>query len=185
MTLQAREHVPALTGVLSVVALGLVFAAVGGVVPASAVPHHDGLVAAIPHLNAVISLTAIGTITVGVRAIRKRRVDRHRQAMLTSTLLFASFLVLYLYRLTVEGTTVFDGPTLIRQFVYLPMLAIHILFAIVCIPVVFYALLLAGTHSAAELPETNHPRAGRIAAALWVISFALGFFVYLFLYVLF
>jgi putative membrane protein len=185
MALQAREHVPELTGLLSVVALALVFAAVGGVIPADVLPHHDGLVAAIPHLNAVISLTAIGTIIFGVRSIRDGKVDRHRQAMLTSTLLFASFLVLYLYRLTVEGTTVFDGPTMVRQFVYLPMLAIHILFAIVCIPVVFYALLLAGTHSVAELPETNHPRAGRLAATLWVISFALGFVVYLFLYVLF
>lgn len=185
MTLQAREHVPELTGILSVVALALVFSAVGGLIPADVLPHHDGLVAAIPHLNAAISLAAIGTITYGVRSIRQGQVRRHRRAMLTSTLLFASFLVLYLYRLTVEGTTVFDGPTMVRQFVYLPMLAIHILFAIVCIPVVFYALLLAGTHSVSELRETSHARAGRIAATLWVISFALGFAVYLFLYVLF
>lgn len=185
MALQAREHVPELTGVLSVVALGLVFAAVGGAIPADLLPHYDGLVAAIPHLNAAISLTAIGSITYGVRSIRNGDVARHRGAMLASTLLFASFLVLYLYRLTVKGTTVFDGPTLVRQFVYLPMLAIHILFAMVCIPFVFYALLVAATHSVSELPETNHPRAGKIAAMLWIISFALGFLVYLFLYVLF
>jgi len=185
MTLQAREHVPELTGILSVGALGLVFAAVGGALPSDLLPRHDGLVAAIPHLNAVISVTAIGTISLGVRSIRDGQIDRHRRAMLASALLFASFLALYLYRLTVKGTTVFDGPTLIRQFVYLPMLAIHILFAMVCIPFVFYALLVAATHSVSELPETNHPRAGKIAATLWVISFALGFAVYLFLYVLF
>jgi len=185
MSLQASERVPELTGILSVVALALVFGAVGGVIPESALPHHEGLVSAIPHLNAAISLTAIGTILYGVRSIRQGNVSRHRGAMLTSTLLFGSFLVLYLYRLTVEGTTVFDGPTLVRQLVYLPMLAVHILFAIVCIPVVFYALLLAGTHSISELPETSHARAGRVAAGLWVVSFALGFCVYLFLYVLF
>jgi len=185
MTLQAREHVPALTGVLSIVALALVFGAVGGIIPADLLPRHDGLVAIIPHLNAAISLLAIGTILYGIRAIRRRQIARHRAAMLTSTALFGTFLLFYLYRLTVEGTTVFDGPTTIRQFVYLPMLAVHILFAMLCIPFVFYALLLAGTHSLAELPETNHPRAGRIATALWLISFALGVCVYLFLYVLY
>lgn len=185
MALQAREHVPELTGLLSVVALALVFGAVGGAIPEDILPHHDGLVSAIPHLNAAISVTAIGTILYGVRAIRSGNIRRHRAAMSASTLLFGSFLALYLYRLTVEGTTVFDGPTMIRQFVYLPMLAIHILFAIVCIPFVFYALVLAATHSVSELPETNHPRAGRIAAGLWVVSFALGTGVYLFLYVLF
>lgn len=185
MNLQASERVPELTGVLTLVSLALVFGAVLGAVPDGLLPRIDPAVTLIPHVNAVLSLSAIATILYGVRAIRRGEIDRHRKAMLTSTVLFAVFLVLYLYRVSLEGPSAFEGPELVRQFLYLPLLAIHILFAVVCIPFVYYALLLAGTRPASELPRTNHARAGKIAASLWLVSFALGFVVYLFLYVLF
>jgi putative membrane protein len=180
-----REHVPAATALLTLVSLALVFGAVLGYVPETLLPHVDTLVTAVPHLNAVISLAAIGTILAGVRAIRRGDVARHRVAMLTSTVLFATFLALYLYRVSLEGPTEFTGPDAIRQFLYLPVLAIHILLAIVCVPLVYYALLLAGTHSVAELPDTPHPRVGRVAATLWLVSFTLGIVVYVMLYLVF
>lgn len=182
---QVRERVPELTGVLTVVSLALVFGAVGGYLPGSTLPRIDGLVTAIPHLNALISACAIVTIVAGVRAIRRGNVARHRAAMLTATGLFALFLVLYLYRVSLEGPTTFTGPTWLRQFFYLPMLAVHILLAMVCVPLVYYTLLLAVTHSVAELPGTNHPRVGRVAALFWLVSFTLGIAVYLLLHVLF
>lgn len=185
MQLQAREHVPALTGALTIVSLGLVFGAVFGAVPDGLLPHVDGLVGAIPHINAVLSLAAIGAISYGVVSIRRGEIRQHRRAMLASTGLFALFLLLYLYRVSLEGPTTYPGPDLLYQYVYLPMLAIHILLAVLCIPFVYYTLLLAGTHPVSRLPETNHPRAGRIAASLWLISFVLGVLVYLQLYVLF
>ncbi len=180
-----QERVPEVTGVLSVVSLALVFGAVGGYVPDGLLPRVDSLLSAIPHLNAVISLTAIVTILYGVSAIRNGNLSRHKQAMLASTALFAGFLVLYLYRVSLEGPSSFDGPATIRNFIYLPLLGIHILLAVVCIPFVYYALLLAGTHPIEQLPKTAHPWAGKIAASLWIISFALGFIVYLMLYILF
>lgn len=182
---QVRKRVPALTGLLTVVSLALVFGAVGGAIPEGLLPEIAVLIDVIPHLNAVISLTAIGTILSGVRAIRRGEIRRHQVAMVASTILFGTFLVLYLYRVSVEGTTVFAGPDAIKQFVYLPVLAIHILLAIVCIPFVYYALLLASAYPVSELPETPHPRVGKIAASLWLISFALGIVVYLLLYILF
>ena len=185
MQLKAREHVPALTGILTIVSLALVFGAVGGAVPEGLLPRIEGLVGAIPHINAVLSIAAIGTISYGVVSIKRHNIQRHRAAMLASTGLFALFLLLYLYRISLEGPTTYPGPDLLYQYVYLPMLAVHILLAILCIPFVYYALLLASTHPISQLPNTNHPRAGRIAAALWLISFALGVLVYLQLYILF
>lgn len=185
MELTARERVRELTGVLTVVSLALVFAAVRRVIPESLLPRIDPLIEMIPHLNAVISLSAIATILVGVRAIRQGDVTRHRRAMLSSTVLFGTFLVFYLYRVSLEGPTTFTGPDAIKQFVYLPLLAIHILLAIVCIPLVYYALLLAGTRSVAEIRKTAHPKVGRAAAVLWLVSFSLGIGVYLMLHVLF
>ena len=183
-TAVTRERVPVLTGVLSVVSLALVFSAAGGVIPQSAVPTGPSWVLeTIPHLNAIISLTAIAVIGLGWREIRAGNVERHRVAMVGAFVLFALFLVFYLYRLiALGGPASFPGPASVERFVYLPVLAVHILLAVVCIPLLYYVLLLAATHTIGELRRTRHAEIGRIAAALWLLSFALGIVVYLMLY---
>jgi|GEM_PF-81825 len=178
-----RERTGILTALLTIVSLALVFGAVLRVGPATALPAApDSLLSAIPHVNALISATAIGTIVTGIRAVRRGEIRRHQQLMVTTFGLFAAFLVLYLYRVSLVGPTDFAGPAVVETFVYLPILAIHILLAIVCIPLVYYVLLLAYSHSIAELPNTAHPRVGRAAAGLWLISFSLGIVVYAMLY---
>lgn len=180
---RVRDNVTSLTAVLTIVSLALVFAAVGRVIPPGTLPRAPGgVVDAIPHANAVISLLAIGTITAGVRAIRRSNVVRHRRLMVTSFGLFAAFLVLYLYKVAIDGPTTFPGEGAVETFVYFPVLAIHVLLAIVALPAVYYVLLLAYSHPIHELAATPHPRVGRIAAALWLISFVLGEVVYAMLY---
>lgn len=181
----AREHVPALTAVLSVVSLALVFGAALQMLPVGSLPQPSGLLAAIPHLNALISLAAIGTIFAGIRAIRRGNVERHRLLMLASFGLFALFLVFYLYRVAVLGPSEFPGPATVRTFVYLPILVVHIALAVLCIPFVFYALLLAGTRPIADIYETRHRLVGRIAATLWLVSFAMGIVIYALLYLIY
>jgi len=178
----AREHVPALTALLTVISLVLVFGAALQQLPVAALPSPTGLLEAIPHVNAVVSLTAIGTITAGVRAIRRGNVSRHRLLMLTSFGLFALFLALYLYRVAIIGPTEFPGPTAVRTYVYYPVLFVHIALAIICVPFVFYALLIAGTRRVQEIYETRHRTAGRIAAGLWLVSFTMGLVIYSLLY---
>ena len=183
MQFQARDNVPLLTVVLSALALGAVFAAVGGVIPAQTIPRVEGLITWIPELNVVISLTAIGTIVAGWRAIRRNEVITHRNYMVTTTILFAAFLVFYLYRITVEGTTEFGGPAAIEQFVYFPILGVHILLAIICVPLVIYTLLLAVSRPIEEIYTSRHRSVGQLAAVFWLISFSLGVVVYALLYV--
>ena len=178
----AREHVPALTAILSIASLALVFGAALQAIPAAALPRVESLLNAIPHVNAIISLSAIGTILLGVREIRRGNVDRHRALMLASFALFAAFLLLYLYRVTLVGPSDFPGPSAVRTYLYLPFLAIHIALAVICIPFVFYALLSAGTRSVSEVYGTNHRRAGRVAASLWLVSFSMGIVIYALLY---
>jgi len=185
MQLPVRDNVPLLTVVLSVLALGAVFAAVGGVIPARLLPRVDALLPVIPELNVVISLAAISTIIAGWRAIRRNEVTTHRNYMLASTVLFAAFLGFYLYRITLEGTTDFGGPATIEQFVYFPILGIHILLAIICVPLVIYALLLALSRPIEEIYRTRHRSVGQIAVVLWLISFSLGIVVYALLYVVY
>jgi len=185
MQLQARDRVRELTAVLSVVSLAVVFGTAGGFVPAGLLPRISPLVEVIPHLNAVLSATALLTIAVGVRAVKNGDVERHRTAMVATTLLFLGFLVLYLYRIALEGPSDFPGPGTVYQFVYLPVLGVHILLAVVSIPLVYYVLLLATTRPIAAIRESPHPRVGKVAAALWFVSFALGIVVYAMLYVLY
>jgi putative membrane protein len=186
MTRTLRERVPHLTALLSVVSLALVFAAARQAIPRSLLPAvPEGVLTAIPHVNAVISLLAIGTISLGVYWIRQGKVARHRAAMLSSFALFATFLGLYLTKVAIQGPKGFDGPAAVETFVYYPTLAIHMVLAIVAIPLVYHALLLAATHDISELPDTSHPRVGRAAAALWLVSFVLGLVVYALLYVVY
>jgi putative membrane protein len=183
MQRRARDHVGELTLVLSAVSLALVFGTAGGFVPSGVLPRIDPLVSAIPHLNALLSATALVSITVGVRAIRRGNVARHRRAMVATTLVFVGFLAFYLYRIALVGPSEFPGPETAYQFVYLPLLAVHILLAVASIPLVYYVLLVAVTRPVAAIRESPHPRIGRIAAALWAVSFGLGIVVYGLLYV--
>lgn len=186
MEFRPRENVPLLTAVLSIVSLTLVFGAVGGAIPASLLPHPGTtVITAIPHVNAVISAAAIVTISLGWRAIRRDNVGRHRALMSVSFLFFVTFLTLYLYRLVIAGPTNFEGPGGVVTLAYFAFLAIHILLAIVCIPLLFYALLLAGTRPVSDIYDTAHRRVARIAAPLWLVSFVMGIGVYLLLYQLF
>ena len=181
-----RDRVRAATAVLGTVSLALVFAAAGQRIPTALLPSApDAFLDAIPHVNAVISLLAIATISLGWRAIRNGNVDRHRKLMGTSAGLFAAFLVLYLYRVSLLGPHGFPGPDAVYLYVYLPLLAVHILLAMVCVPLLWFVGLLGATRSVPEIRQSPHAKYGRVAAALWLISFSLGVIVYLLLYVIF
>jgi putative membrane protein len=183
MEFRAREHVPALTAVLTVVSLGLVFGAALRVIPQTLLPRaSESVLGIVPHVNAVVSTMAILTIVAGVVAARRGDYRTHRRLMLASLALFAAFLVLYLYKVILQGPAPFPGPENLYGTVYLPTLAIHILLAVVCIPLLYYVVLLAVTRPLAEVFETRHRRVARVAAGLWLVSFLLGNAVYAMLY---
>ncbi|WP_254863302.1 DUF420 domain-containing protein [Halovivax gelatinilyticus] len=177
----APDRVPWVTAVLSVISLALVFGAAGGRIPSSTVPNAPTAVLEfIPTVNVAISALAILTIAAGWRAIRRRQIERHRRLMVISVVLFATFLLFYLYRLVATGGAAgFDGPQAVYHYLYLPVLVGHIGLAMVCIPLLYYALLLTVSHEVRELHGTAHARVGRIVAPLWITSFALGIVVYL------
>lgn len=178
-----RRRVLALAAVLSVASLALVFAAALGALPAAALPAApEGVLAAVPHVNAALSTAALLTVVGGVRAVRAGCVRRHRALMLATFALFVAFLALYLYKVALAGPAPFPGPPALYRWLYLPVLAVHVLLAVVCVPLVYYVLLLAAAYDPDELASTPHPRVGRVAAALWFVSFALGDAVYAMLY---
>ena len=185
MELRVRNHVPAVTALLTVVSLALVFGAALRVIPETVLPRASAdVLGLIPHVNAVVSTVAIVTIVAGVYSARNGDYERHRTLMLTSLALFAAFLVLYLYKVILQGPAPFPGPDALYRTVYLPTLAIHILLAVVCIPLLYYVLLLALTRPLSEVFDTSHKRFARVAASLWLVSFLLGNVVYAMLYLI-
>lgn len=133
------------------------------------------------HLIAVVNTIALSALLVGVYYVKGGEYRKHRAAMLTAFALILFFLVIYLLR--VGGgfeKQIVGAPTGIYE-AYLAMLAIHILLSIVSVPVVLYATLLGLTHSVSELKGTSKARIGRIAAAAWILSLALGIITYLLL----
>ncbi|WP_323676586.1 DUF420 domain-containing protein [Halorubellus sp. PRR65] len=182
MERRVRRNLREVTAVLSVVSLALVFAAARQAIPGSVLPGAPAWVLdLVPHVNAGISLVAIVCIVLGVREARAKRFDAHRRYMLAAFGLFVAFLALYLWKVALKGPQSFPG-TGVVELAYLGVLAVHMLLAIVCIPLLYYVLLLAWTHSVAEIPETNHRRVAKVAAPLWLVSFVLGNVVYVLLY---
>ncbi|WP_267639931.1 DUF420 domain-containing protein [Haloarchaeobius amylolyticus] len=180
-----KRNVPALTAVLTVVSLALVIGAARQLIPKSILPKApEWVLSAIPHVNAGISLVAIVVIVAGLRAIKRNDYERHRKLMLAGVGLFLLFLVLYLYKVALKGPNAFPGTGLV-ELAYLGILAIHMLLAILCLPLLYYVLLLAWTHPMSELKNTRHPTIGRIAAPLWLVSFVLGNVVYVLLYLVY
>lgn len=174
-----RENSIAVAAVLTVVGYTAVIGTFAGVFPYPDLSF--GTVEVLTHLIAVVNAATLVCILAGWYWIRNGEVERHKKAMVSAFALILLFLVIYLFRVGGGETKIFDGPEFVRNFVYLPMLAVHLFLSIVAVPVVLYAVLLGLTHTPDELTETPHRRVGRIAAASWAVSLFLGVVTYVML----
>jgi putative membrane protein len=96
----------------------------------------------LPRVIAGINILASFVLVIGWNAIRSKKIQLHRIAMLTAFLLGAAFLVCYVtYHLT-NPSTRFGGEGAIR-YVYYFILLSHIAMSLVVLPLVLRALLFA------------------------------------------
>lgn len=172
------------------IALTVAIYAVLGVVlsmkpPANLPSDIAAALAAFPSVIAFVNALALTSLIAGWRAIRTGRVGPHRRFMLMSAGLISLFLVLYVTRVALGGTKVFPGPAAIRTYVYLPILAVHIVLSVASVPLVIYNVITGLTRGVRAVANTRHPAVGRYAVALWATSLALGIVVYLLLNVLY
>lgn len=181
---RARNRPWAITTVVSAVGYALVAAAFAGVFPVPEI--ETGTVNLLADLIAVVNTVALTSLLLGVLFIRRGEVRKHRAAMLSAFGLIMLFLVLYLLKvgggfeksIVIESGQFLAGYAGIVRPAYLAMLAVHVLLSVVSVPVVLHAVVLGLTHSPSELPETIHPRVGRIAVVAWTLSLSLGVFTY-------
>lgn len=175
----SKEHNLAATLLLSALGYAVVIATFAG-----ALPYPDvslDTVNLMAHAIAAVNTATLLCILAGWRWIRRGEVRKHRAAMVSAFSLIILFLVIYLFKVGGGGTKEFVGPTFVRNYLYLPMLAVHLILSIVSVPVVIYAIVLGLTHTPEELRETPHARIGRIAAGAWSLSLFLGVIAYVLL----
>jgi len=136
----------------------------------------------LPHAIAFVNALALLLLGTGWWLIRHGYVRLHRVAMPSALGLICLFLAMYVTRIYLGGIKMFPGPETVYIYVYMPILAVHLVLSIVCIQPVLYVALIGITHRIEDIPRTRHKLVGRIAVPLWILSLALGLVVYVFLY---
>ncbi|MEM2023192.1 MAG: DUF420 domain-containing protein [Candidatus Caldarchaeum sp.] len=149
--------------------------------PRQAAGADTALATFLPHAIAAVNTLTIFVLLGGYVSIKKKKVRYHRSLMLMAFALITAFLTMYLARLYLGGVKHFTGPALLRDFIYLPALTIHLGLSILSIPLVLYNILTGGFLPTAEVGSTLHRRVGRWAVRLWTLSLALGVLVYILL----
>ncbi len=178
----------AAAALLSALGYAFVIGTFAGVVPLYPDIGEPG-VDLLSHAIAVVNTIATISLALGWYWIRKGNVGTHRSAMVLSFVLIVLFLLLYLPKVGGGGEKHF---ILASQYgwvplwgwiepAYLIMLAIHIVFSILAVPLVLYALVLGLTHTPKELEATRHATIGRVAAGTWILSLGLGVVTYVML----
>ena len=136
----------------------------------------DDIVELLPTVNASFNAAAACCVVAGWRAARRHDRERHRRWMLTALTLSALFLVGYLTRLSLAGTTRFEGPGPLRT-AYLVILFSHMSLAAVTPFLVLRAVFLAVKERIDE-----HRRLVRWALPIWLYVSVTGVVVYVLLF---
>jgi putative membrane protein len=127
-------------------------------------------------VNALLNLATTIFLLAGFRAIKQRRVRRHRRAMIRALLASGLFLAFYLLRFSLTGTHRFAGEGLART-VYLSILFSHMVLAALLVPLVLRLVYLTRTSR-----FHAHARLARVTFPLWLYVSVTGLLVYLLLY---
>jgi len=89
----------------------------------------------LPALNALLNGLSATALLIGFIFIRARRIPAHRASMLTAFAFSTLFLVSYILHHALHGDVRYPLHAALRS-VYLPLLASHILLAIVALPLI-------------------------------------------------
>ncbi|MFB6283131.1 MAG: DUF420 domain-containing protein [Halobacteria archaeon] len=191
MSIQKREirsierRLWLLSLLISVVAVSLIGLSSRKMLPDYVVPDvSPELLGYVPHVNAALVLIGLFCAITGYRRIKQGKVSSHIKFMATAAVVFFGFLTLYLLRLANLGLTSYAGTSQGYWYVYVPLLSVHMILAIVSIPLVLFCLFTVATFDLSEIESSSHPKVGRVAVPLWSVSFGLGFVVYLLLHYL-
>ena len=116
----------------------------------------------LPALNAALNGLSAIALLIGYTFIRARRIPAHRAAMMTAFIFSALFLISYILHHALHGDVRYPLHAALRS-VYLPLLASHIILAIVALPLILVTFFfsLSGRIS-------QHRKIARWTLPLWL-----------------
>ncbi len=126
--------------------------------------------------NTALVLVSGLAVLGGYASIRMRRIEWHRRFMVVATIFAAGFLVVYVVRWALVGSTPFQGTGWVRT-VYLSVLVTHVALAAALAPLVLVTLsrALRGRFE-------PHRRIARVTFPVWLYVAASGWVIYWMLY---
>ena len=96
----------------------------------------------LPVLNALLNGLSATALLVGFTFIRARRIAAHRASMITAFVFSTLFLVSYILHHYLHGDVRYPIHAAYRS-VYLPLLASHIVFAVIALPLILVTFFLS------------------------------------------
>ena len=115
----------------------------------------------LPALNALLNGLSATALLIGYTFIQARRIPAHRAAMITAFGFSTLFLVSYIAHHALHGDVRYPLHAALRS-VYLPLLASHIVLAIVALPLVLVTFFFSLT---GRIPQ--HRKVARWTFPLW------------------
>jgi putative membrane protein len=116
----------------------------------------------LPALNAVFNGLSATALLIGFTFIRRRRIAAHRASMITAFVFSTLFLVGYIAHHALHGDVRYPIHAAYRS-IYLPLLASHIILAVVALPMVLVTFFFSLT---GRFPQ--HRRIARVTFPLWL-----------------
>ena len=116
----------------------------------------------LPALNAAFNGLSAVALLIGYTFIRARRTRLHRAAMLTAFGFSTLFLVSYILHHALHGDVRYPAQAAFRS-IYLPLLASHIILAVVALPLILVTFFFSLT---GRIPQ--HRKVARWTFPLWL-----------------
>lgn len=129
----------------------------------------------LPALNAGFNGLSAVALLMGYTFIRARRIRAHRTAMISAFAFSTMFLVGYIVHHALHGDVRYPAHAALRG-VYLPLLASHILLAVVALPLVLTTFFFS---LSGRIPQ--HRRIARWTFPLWLYVSVTGVIVWVML----
>ena len=129
----------------------------------------------LPALNALLNGRSATALLIGYTFIRAHRIAAHRASMLTAFGFSTLFLVSYILHHALHGDVRYPVHAALRS-VYLPLLASHIVLAVVALPLVLVTFFFSLT---GRIPQ--HRKVARWTFPLWLYVSITGVVTYVML----
>jgi putative membrane protein len=129
----------------------------------------------LPALNAILNGLSATALLIGYTLISARRIKPHRASMIIAFIFSTLFLISYITHHALHGDVRYPLHAALRS-VYLPLLASHIILAIVALPLVLVTFFFSLT---GRIPQ--HRKIARWTFPLWLYVSVTGVITYIML----